>query len=484
MDLDTNIDHWSVDDILELLGLTHPSKQEIIANANRLIEYERNPDLIVFLKKARDKAIQPVSFQEDDSFEEQASEQLLEWKKNQYIPQKDPIQSSKVTSRNNKVNLFEDGTHFQMKRESIGVNQSYNVPVMQGTINPNLKNIVERTVLIDSQYRPIVLPYSHDCCSSSFNTNFTVDLTDTLQNVLSMELYSIQLPKSWFNISSSMRNNSVQIGTEWSVPIPDGYYTIDTFFNESPNESTPFFSRTLQGGDDSVVLSYNTSLNRVFVQTATNTPLTWFSNQTTIPSGANAFVNDNLGWLLGFRTINENGDLVTYNVGTMADASPNFIGPQYFLLSVDDYQHNRINKAIVGTVEPSIKLDIPSYNNSDNLTLDTDGNCVAVATAARKLTQAQIYTINTIYANRRQKKTRSFAPTTNNVLAVIPLSGRQTHDPLVMFGTTMPWNMRSYFGPVTIERLSIKLVDDKGNLVHLDGVDWSFTLTVKQLYQY
>lgn len=481
MDLDTNVDHWSVDDILELLGLNHPSKQEIIATANRLIEYERNQDLVVFLKKARDKAIQPFSFQEDDTFAEQASEQILEWKKNQYVPQKDPIQSSKVTSRNNKVNVFDDGTHFQMKRESIGVNQSYNVPVMQGTINPNLKNIIERTVLIDSQYRPIVLPYSYDLSSPSFNTNFTVDLSDTLQNVLSIELYSIQLPKSWFNVSSSMGNNSVQIGTEWSVPIPDGYYTIDTFFNESSDE-TSFFSRTLQSGssDGYVVLSYNPSVNRVFVQDTTST-LTWFSN--TMPSGSNSFVNNNLGWLLGFRTINETGDLIA-EVGDVADASPNFIGPQYFLLSVDDYQHNRVNKAIVGTVDPSNKLDLPSYNHSDHLTLDTDGNCIAVMTAPRKLTQAQLYTINTIYKNRRQKKTRSFAPTTNNVLAVIPLSGRQTQDPLVMFGNTLPWNMRSYFGPVTIERLSIKLVDDKGNLVHLDGVDWSFTLTVKQLYQY
>jgi len=41
-----------------------------------------------------------------------------------------------------------------------------------------------------------------------------------------------------------------------------------------------------------------------------------------------------------------------------------------------------------------------------------------------------------------------------------------------------------YFGPVNIERLAIQLLDDKGNLVDLDGADWSFTFIVKQLYQY
>ena len=43
---------------------------------------------------------------------------------------------------------------------------------------------------------------------------------------------------------------------------------------------------------------------------------------------------------------------------------------------------------------------------------------------------------------------------------------------------------RNYFGPVTLDRLGIKLLDDKGNLVNLHGRSWSFTLAVKQLYQY
>jgi len=73
-------------------------------------------------------------------------------------------------------------------------------------------------------------------------------------------------------------------------------------------------------------------------------------------------------------------------------------------------------------------------------------------------------------------------------LSVIPLPARtaitSVNTPLVLFGVNFLINAREYFGPVTIERLGIKLVDDKGNLVDLNGLDWSFVFRVKQLYQY
>ena len=43
---------------------------------------------------------------------------------------------------------------------------------------------------------------------------------------------------------------------------------------------------------------------------------------------------------------------------------------------------------------------------------------------------------------------------------------------------------RVYFGPVDIERMRVRLVNDKGYTVNLNGNDWSFTLTATALYQY
>ena len=71
-------------------------------------------------------------------------------------------------------------------------------------------------------------------------------------------------------------------------------------------------------------------------------------------------------------------------------------------------------------------------------------------------------------------------------MALIPLRGITTlrPEPYVEFGVNLQSNERTYFGPVDIDRLRIKLADDKGNLVNLHDHDWSFTLTIEQLYQY
>ena len=55
---------------------------------------------------------------------------------------------------------------------------------------------------------------------------------------------------------------------------------------------------------------------------------------------------------------------------------------------------------------------------------------------------------------------------------------------MTLYGPDLQANERVYFGPVDIERVRVRLIDDKGNTVNLNGVDWSFTLSIEQLYQY
>ena len=40
---------------------------------------------------------------------------------------------------------------------------------------------------------------------------------------------------------------------------------------------------------------------------------------------------------------------------------------------------------------------------------------------------------------------------------------------------------RNYFGPVNIQRMTVKLVSDRGNLVDLNNANWSFSLICEQL---
>ena len=51
-------------------------------------------------------------------------------------------------------------------------------------------------------------------------------------------------------------------------------------------------------------------------------------------------------------------------------------------------------------------------------------------------------------------------------------------------GGPLQLQSREYFGPVDIYSLSVALYDDKGNLLGLNGMDWSFSLLAKCIYQY
>jgi hypothetical protein len=45
-------------------------------------------------------------------------------------------------------------------------------------------------------------------------------------------------------------------------------------------------------------------------------------------------------------------------------------------------------------------------------------------------------------------------------------------------------NRRTYFGPVDIDRMRIRLLNDKGHVVNLNGADWAITIISENLYQY
>ena len=136
---------------------------------------------------------------------------------------------------------------------------------------------------------------------------------------------------------------------------------------------------------------------------------------------------------------------------------------------------------------------MPSYANrlsldsSANMCIDISSNSYIkktqfVPTFPRKLTQAQLYSVNEIINNRRIANTEPSAPNNSNLFAT--LFPRSIDEASLVYTNPNISYERNYFGPVTLERLSIKLIDDKGNLVNLHGHNWSFSLEIEQLYQY
>ena len=107
-----------------------------------------------------------------------------------------------------------------------------------------------------------------------------------------------------------------------------------------------------------------------------------------------------------------------------------------------------------------------------------------------QITKAQKYSQNAQLGydgNGNVKKTtsRTPGPRSGDIFAMIPLKDitalRSNQEPLIVYDTALQSNLRTYSNPVDIERLRIRLLDDKGNLVNLHDNDWSFALVVEQV---
>ncbi len=512
-EIDMNIDNYSVDDIMEMLNLpNNPTEYQVKDSANKIIaklKTEDNTSLVDFFQQALEKVLN--SFEEEDPDEEYMSEkdqneqfdetkQLGNWWKNEYPAQSNKNQTDKYTTRKNTTQIFNDNNHFQMKREKLGVNQQYQLPVVQDELNPNLKNTITRLVSIDSQYRQNILPYlGGDSNSPSYNTDFTVNLSDQLNRVLNMKLYSVQIPTTWYTFDESLGNLCIDYisgSTKKTISISSGNYSInelkDAIFSSITSNSITDLSLNIVNPEKGGLFQFtNTGGNEIKLVFYSEGGFTDCSGG----CGPGSKINQNLGWNLGFRidqdltsgevviTIPGGGGIVTSNV------PPDVYGPKYFMLIVDDYNHNHLNNGLVNINDTVSKLSIPTYYNPDtnlNNVVCSGGIPFITATSPRTLTQAQIYSANEIIANRKKNSNRTTGPTNSDVMALIPLKGITSlrPEPYIEFGINLQSNERTYFGPVDIDRLRIKLVDDKGNLVNLHDHDWSFTLTIEQLYQY
>jgi hypothetical protein len=99
------------------------------------------------------------------------------------------------------------------------------------------------------------------------------------------------------------------------------------------------------------------------------------------------------------------------------------------------------------------------------------------------LTQAQLYTANEILSNRGEDKDRSVAPNNSNIFGIITLPLNIDEREYGISSLDIKFK-REYFGPVNIDRVKVSLLDDKGNILNLNGRDWFFSIKATELYQF
>jgi len=137
----------------------------------------------------------------------------------------------------------------------------------------------------------------------------------------------------------------------------------------------------------------------------------------------------------------------------------------------------------------------PAYAEKSRYKCDPATGRIVYETQSRNnegnnLTQAQLYTISEIANSRgttydNVNEQYGFGPFVKDVFGFIPIktANLSNGDTYVEFGGTLQNQERQYFGPVNISRMAVRLLSDKGDVINLNGSNWSFSLIAEQLYQ-
>jgi len=544
--IDTKVSNYSISELMAIVELQDLKPNEIVKQTNKYINKFKtsNPTLSTFFMEIRSQLLQystnlvdpknkAASFvegftsinDEEDEDEEKGEDaeypegekQQTNWYENEALPQEDEeTQTDKVTERKQKIDVY-GNSHVPMNREQLGVNNNFNLPVAQDSLNPNLKNTISRFVNLDSQFRQ----FGNGAESSS--TDYTLDLSDPLTNVLSMRVYSYQIPYCWYVIDIPYGNTCFWVtktvtGVVYNVPVtvPPGNYTPTQFQTTLNNILINIFPTGLVSP-----VVYNTNNGKltlnlyngvypgltidtiVIIPSFTiddTTKITFFDYTAKLQCETNCvnksfYLNQTLGWVMGFRFPTVNVD-PNGNTGTgIVDLN----GTKYLILVIDDYNQNHVNNGLVSITEYSNVLKMPSYYSPDlpytcqgtspnnGINSEYTQTQIMLPSAPRTLTNSQLYTINEINKNRNNNTNyRSKAPTSTDILAMIPIkpTGLSTGGLIIEFSGSLQDNIRTYFGPVNVDRMRVRLLNDKGNVLNMNGADWCVTLICDCLYQY
>ena len=380
------------------------------------------------------------------------------------------------------------------------VTQTIQVDRKPGTINPDLKQTITRLINIDSSFR-IASP-------NNTSDKFIFQLTEPLLNVVSLSLYSLEIPQSWYTCTDAKGTVTFVVcvikdeAKKYPITIEEGNYTTVSLYTEVVNKINAALVGIL-----TVEPVYDHNKGKLTLKFTPKNQGSFYVLQLfwvddTVPELANNRFNSNLGWLLGYRLAitdcKARGQFSYFLADAESLVDPS--GTKYLLLSLEDYKTNRINRSIVAVSNaPNTPISMPTYFTQDTPQYRTSATTVqAIPTNNRNLTTKQIYTINAIsdqtsthnailsydssnfFAKVAVKRT-DWAKTVNGVTeAVDGVPGKL----FVENGGPLSLQSREYFGPVNLQTLSIGLYDDKGNLLGMNGMDWSVSLMVKSIYQY
>jgi len=411
MSFDLNISNYKMSELEDMFELPPNYSQPIIMNKEEQVRKKIQGDVhisksvktstINFLIKARELLIKNCSNELKDGFDKSFKGYFHD-----------------TSGLMNKSRVKEEGSSLLIEKPRPAYIDSNPKSVFAGDINPLLNSTtIKKYLNIDTRFR--------ENYYGTLSSNFGVNLPISINNVISLKLSAIELPKTFYNVSKILGSNHFSIsraGSVKQVTVPDGNYDSIALCKYLSNYmidcGVPFsdiwFTTDIN----------NNSGSGKIVASLTESPSTSDSFTLNFQLDSNGADNKTtplplkLGWKMGFR----NG-LYENNTTYITEGLPDLSGSKYIYLVVDDFNNN-VNNGFYSAFTASIM--------------------------------------------------------NNNILARISLGGTVFDD--VHEGESINAYSRQYFGPVDINKLQIQLLDEYGRILDLNNMDYSFCLEMRVIY--
>jgi hypothetical protein len=160
------------------------------------------------------------------------------------------------------------------------------------------------------------------------------------------------------------------------------------------------------------------------------------------------------------------------------------------MVILDDFNPSHLNDGLITISSTDKNLSLPSYANRAKYVCDPVSRIVLnngiTNVASNNLTQNQIYSVNQIINTQNKPKSyKNPGVFVSDIFGLIPIktSGYTPGQVYVEYGGTLQAQDRVYFGPVNIHRMAVSLINDRGEVVDLNGANWSLQFICEQLYQ-
>ena len=387
---------------------------------------------------------------------------LLEIEQDKEVPVAAQMYIEKYSSNPELVKFYTDiRSRFEAK----------NTPeIKKGILNAkHLNNTISRMINIDSTFREYSSNYVDD------SKNFLFKLNEPITNVISLMLYSIEIPQGWYTFELAkgntvfqpiliVQNNTVpgqeidtfddtSIVTKYVYPmlqINDGNYTSKSLVKDVTkliqtcgifvNQPDTFrIEQDVYTGRSKLTVTKDFLMQKIILPNTDPSVPSENLNTSVYSACKIGFlfhsvplktkVNYNLGWLLGFREafytiksrlyLGQDKDTIDYSESIIDTA-----GTKYIILQLDDFKTNRMNKNVVNiSTKTDQTIPLPPYYNRSLPQFQTSTTTVNVTSNTIGLTEKQIYTINSINDSYNTDITAiqvSF-PNISDIFAKIPL---------------------------------------------------------------